>query len=132
MKTTTYANVDQTSFPLITVTFTCEKGTNINFKAYLKELEDCYLAQQKLVFIFDASEAVVPKFNHQKLQAEWLKNNTKLMQDYCLGTAYVIPNKTIQWVLKMIFLIQKQPVPYKVFSTYKEAQMWAWKQLSSK
>jgi len=132
LKTTTYAKVDQTSFPLITVIFTGEKGTNINFKAYLKELEDCYLAQQKLVFIFDASEAVVPKFNHQKLQAEWLKNNTKLMQDYCLGTAYVIPNKTIQWVLKMIFLIQKQPVPYEVFSTYKEAQIWAWNQLSGK
>ena len=132
MKTTPYAKVDQTSFPLITVTFTGEKSTNVNFKTYLKELEDCYFAQQKLAFIFDASHAVVPKFSHQRLQAEWLRSKSQLMQDYCLGTAYVIPNKTIQWVLKMIFLLQKQPVPYKVFSTYKEAQIWTWNQLSAK
>ncbi|SDG92570.1 hypothetical protein [Psychroflexus sediminis] len=129
MKTTSYARVDQTAFPLITVTFTGEKSTNANFKAYLKELDDCYFAQQKLAIVFDASQAVVPRISHQILQANWLKENTSLMQDYCKGTAYVIPNKTIQWVLKMIFLLQKQPVPYEVFSTYKDAQVWCWSQL---
>lgn len=129
MKTISYATVNQTAFPLITVTFTGEKSTNANFKAYLKELDDCYFAQQKLAIVFDASKAVVPKLSHQILQANWLKENTTLMKELCLGTAYVIPNKTIQWVLKMIFLLQKQPVPYKVFSSYKEAQAWAWGQI---
>jgi len=129
LKTTSYAKVDQTAFPLITVTFTGQKSTNANFKVYLKELDDCYFAQQKLAFVFDATKAVVPKIAHQILQAKWLKENTTLMEDYCLGTAYVIPNKTIQWVLKMIFLLQKQPGPYEVFSTYKEAQVWIWSQI---
>jgi hypothetical protein len=129
LKTKAYATVDQTGFPLITVTFTGEKSSNVNFKAYLKELDDCYFTKQNLAIVFDASNAVIPRFNHQKLQAKWLKENTDLMKQYCKGTAYVIPSKTIQWVLKMIFLLQKQPVPYKVFSTYKEAQLWAWRQL---
>lgn len=129
MKTTSYAKVDQTAFPLITVTFTGEKSTSSNFRAYLKELDDCYFAQQKLAIVFDASNAVVPKISHQIMQAKWLKENTTLMEEYCLGTAYVIPNKTIQWVLKMIFMLQKQPVPYEVFSTYKEAQVWIWNQI---
>ncbi|MBZ9651759.1 STAS/SEC14 domain-containing protein [Psychroflexus montanilacus] len=131
MKSNSYATVDQTAFPLINVTFTGEKSTNANFKAYLKDLEDCYFSQQKLAIVFDATQAVIPKFSHQKLQAKWLKQNTTLMKEYCLGTAYVIPSKTIQWVLKMIFLLQKQPVPYEVFSTYKEAQVWTWKQLQN-
>lgn len=131
MKSTTYATVDQSAFPLITVTFTGEKSTNSNFKSYLKELDDCYFTQQKIAIIFDATNAVIPSFTHQKQQARWIKDNTTLIQEFCKGTAYVIPNKTIQWVLKMIFLLQKQPVPYKVFSTYKEAQFWIWKQLRS-
>lgn len=129
MKLTPYARIDQTSFPVITVTFTGERSTNANFKAYLKELDDCYFPQQKLVFIFDASNASVPKLSHQKLQAKWLKDNTDLMKDYCKGTAYVIPNKTIQWVLKFIFLLQKQPVEYEIFKSYKDAQIWAWSQI---
>lgn len=129
MKTTSYATVDQTSFPLITVTFTGEKSSNANFKAYLKELDDCYFIQQKLAFIFDATNASVPRLSHQKMQAKWLKENSVLIQEYCKGTAYVIPNKTIQWVLKMILLLQNQPVPYEVFSTYKDAQIWIWNQI---
>jgi hypothetical protein len=132
LKTTTYAKVDQTAFPLIKVTFTGENSTDANFKAYLKELDDCYFTQQKIAIIFDATKAVIPKLSHQKLQAKWLKQNTTLMKNYCKGTAYVIPNKTIQWVLKMIFLLQKQPVPYEVFSTYQAAQVWTWQQLSDK
>ena len=132
LKTKSYATVDQTGFPLITVTFTGQKSSNSSFKAYLKDLDDCYFAKQNLAIVFDASNAVIPGFSHQKLQAQWLKENTDLMKTYCKGTAYVIPNKTIQWVLKMILSMQKQPVPYKVFSTYKDAQIWAWNQLQAK
>lgn len=132
MKTNPYAKIDQTAFPLITVTFTGERSTNSNFKAYLKDLDDCYFAQQKLAIVFDATKAAVPRLSHQKLQAKWIKDNTAVMQELCKGTAYVIPSKTLQWVLKMILLLQKQPVPYQVFSTYKEAQIWCWNQLQNK
>jgi len=132
LKSSPYALVDQTSFPLITVTFTGEKSTDTNFKAYLKELDDCYFTQQQLAIIFDATKVPVPKYSHQKLQAKWLKDNADLMKKFCKGTAYVIPSKIIQWVLKMIFLIQKQPVPYKVFDSYKDAQIWTWDQLQEK
>ena len=83
METIPYAIIDQSSFPLITVTFTGEKSTDANFKSYLKQLDDCYLTQQKIAFVFDASNALIPRFSHQKLQAKWIKQNTILIQKYC-------------------------------------------------
>jgi hypothetical protein len=58
------------------------------------------------------------------MQADWLKENKKLMQNFCLGTAYVIPNMAIRGILKMIFSFQKQPVPYKIFETEPDALIW--------
>lgn len=44
------------------------------------------------------------------------------MKNYCVGTAYVIPNLIIQNVLKAIFKFQKQPVPYIVCNEISEAE----------
>jgi hypothetical protein len=119
-----YATVDSSSKPIITVTFTGEKSTDENFQQYLDELESCYDDRQQLAIMFDASKAVIPKLSHQRKQALWLSQHWKLMKNYCLGTAYVIPSTAIRTVLKMIFSFQNQPVPYKVFSNIEEAENW--------
>jgi hypothetical protein len=119
-----YAIIDETKFPLIWIRFTGNKSTDANFQAYLDETKACYRHGKPLAIIFDASEAVIPKISHQKMQADWLKQNTALMQSLCLGTAYVIPNVAVRAVLKVIFSFQKQPVPYQIFETQSEAQNW--------
>jgi hypothetical protein len=119
-----YANVDSTRKPIITVNFTGEKSTDENFNQYLEDLEKCYDDRQKISIIFDASKAVIPKSSHQKKQALWISQHWKMIQTYCIGTAYVIPNVAIRAVLKMIFSFQNQPVPYKIFSSIKEAEFW--------
>jgi hypothetical protein len=63
------------------------------------------------------------------MQADWLKKNEGLMKTYCSGTAYVIANTLVRNVLKAIFAIQKQPVPFAIFSTLEEASSWARQQL---
>ena len=119
-----YATIDESAFPLVTIRFTGAKSNDQNFQAYLQETKACYRHQKPLAIIFDATEATLPSLSHQKMQAQWLKDNENLMKSYCLGTAYVIPNGAVRAVLKMILSFQKQPVPYQVVKTRKEAQEW--------
>lgn len=106
------------------IRFTGNKSTDENFQAYLNQTKACYRSEKKLAIIFDATKATVPSFSHQKMQADWLKENKALMQEFCLGTAYVIPSSAIRLILKAIFSLQKQPVPYQIFETEKEAREW--------
>jgi hypothetical protein len=117
-----YAIIDESSFPIVRIGFTGSKSTDQNFQSYLDQTKACYRHQKNLAIIFDASNASIPKLSHQKMQADWL--NEELMQTFCVGTAYVIPNVAIRGILKMIFSFQKQPVPYKIFETEPEALTW--------
>jgi hypothetical protein len=119
-----YAVIDNSAFPIVKVSFTGEKSTDLNFHHYLKALKECYSHQQPIAIIFETSKAVTPKFSHQNQQATWIKENWTLIQNQCQGTAYIIPSLVIQIVLKSILLLQKQPVPYKVFSIEKEGEDW--------
>jgi hypothetical protein len=119
-----YAIIDESSLPIVRIGFTGSKSTDQNFQSYLDQTKACYRHEKNLAIIFDASKASVPKLSHQKMQADWLKENKKLMQNFCLGTAYVIPNMAIRGILKMIFSFQKQPVPYKIFETESNALIW--------
>jgi hypothetical protein len=64
------------------------------------------------------------------MQAQWLKDNTQLMKDFCVGTAYIIPNIIIRNVLKAIFSFQNQPVPYIICEDVSKAEAWIIKQLA--
>jgi len=119
-----YAIIDESSFPLVRITFTGSKSSDQNFQTYLDQTKACYRHKKKLAIIFDASKATIPALSHQKMQADWLKENKILMQDYCAGTAYFIPNAAIRAILNMIFSFQKQPVPFKIFKTEAEAIDW--------
>lgn len=124
-----YARIDQSRKPIIQITFTGEQSTDENFQKYLDETKACYADKQMIAIIFDASNASLPSLKHQKMQANWLKENMSLMEEYCCGTAYVIPNLAVRSILKMIFSFQKQPVPYKIFEIYEDAEVWVSKQL---
>jgi len=119
-----YAVIDSSKFPLINVVFSGNEATDENFKYYLDELKEIYNKQIKIAIIFDATSAIIPGINYQRLQAKWLKENEELMVNYCLGTAYIIPSLIIRNVLKAIFTFQKQPVDYKICKNEKEANEW--------
>lgn len=119
-----YATVDITGFPTIYVQFTGEPSTDENFSLYLKEVQAAYDREYRIGILFDATNASLPSLRHQKMQAKWLKKHKNLMQNYCAGTAYVIPNAVIRNVLKAIFALQKQPVPFVVCGEIEEGQDW--------
>ena len=127
-----YADIENKQTPLITIRFTGHAATDESFQQYLDDLESLYDAQQPISLIFNAEKAVLPKFKHQQKQAQWLKDKEALMRAYWRGTAYVIQSTVIRWVLKAIFALQAQPVPYAIVDTQQAAETWAQNQLKQK
>ncbi|MFN3490187.1 MAG: STAS/SEC14 domain-containing protein [Emticicia sp.] len=125
-----YAIIDEAQFPIIKVTFTGESADSENFPLYLSEVKQTYNHKKNLAIIFDATDAVLPSLSFQQMQAQWLKDNTQLMKDFCAGTAYIIPNIIIRNVLKAIFSFQSQPVPYIICGDITKAEEWVSKQLA--
>ncbi|HKK79816.1 MAG TPA: hypothetical protein VJ933_09310, partial [Phaeodactylibacter sp.] len=119
-----YANFDHKEFPVVTVRFTGAAADEANFQAYLDELHHAYERATPFAYLFDATDAALPGFKYQKMQADWLKENEAMMKEYCRGTAYVIANPLVRTVLKGIFALQQQPVPYYITGSQEEAKAW--------
>jgi len=117
-----YAHFNFNDFPTVVISFTGEKATKQNFRQYLDTIRSIYNRKEKFALIFDAQNASIPGFKFQKMQADWLAENHNLISTYCLGTSYIIPNALVRGVLKAIFAIQTQPVPYKVAENMESAQ----------
>jgi hypothetical protein len=120
-----YAEIKTDEFPLVKVKFTGEKADVQNFRAYLEALDEVYSRHEKVALIFDATRASLPNLKFQKLQASWLKENTPLLKQYCLGTAYIIQSAAVRAILRMIFFLTPQPVPYELFIDEEDAREWA-------
>ncbi|MEN1786185.1 MAG: STAS/SEC14 domain-containing protein [Bacteroidota bacterium] len=109
-----YATFDHSQFPLVTITFTGAQSTDENFRTYLKNIRNIYDRKAPFVLIFDATNASLPSFKHQLMQANWLKEHNDLISKYCLGTVYIISNAFVRGILRSIFALQQQPCPYTV------------------
>jgi hypothetical protein len=120
-----YAIFDRSGFPIITIVFTGAKATPENFALYLEELEHNYARQEPIAIIFDARKALPLNPLYQQKQAQWMKQHEPLVKQFCRGIAFVIPNPILRTTLKLIFRIQNNPVPFKVFSTIEEGEEWS-------
>ena len=127
-----YATVDRSAFPLIVVTFTGAAASPKNFQAYLDELEKNYVRRVPFALVFDASEASIPGLSYQKKQAAWMKAHENLIRTYCRGVAYVLPNPVLRQILSLIFKLQAQPVPFRVWPDRAAGIAWAEAQLEEK
>lgn len=122
---TPFAHIDQSDFPLVVVTYTGEKPTEENFPQYLEELTDVYRREAPFIIVFDAFKSVLPGLKYQRKQAQWMTEHLDLIEQYCLGSAFVIPQDIIRTVLKAIFAIQPPPMRYEIFATMEAGMAWA-------
>jgi hypothetical protein len=124
-----YAKFDQTKAPLIIIEFTGEKANAQNFAHYLRSLEENYARKEQIALVFDARKALDLNPLYQMKQAYWLRQNKALIERYCQGVAYVVPNSFLRTMLGLVFKIQPNPVPFKVFSNLDAGLVWAASQL---
>lgn len=127
-----YALFHREKFPLITVAFTGEKENAENFKNYLEGLEANYDREAPFALIFDARKALSLNPKYQLKQASWMQKHKALIQRYCLGVAYVVPQGFLRKVLQVIFKLTPNPVPFKVFEKMDEGEAWAIRRISGK
>lgn len=120
-----YAHFDRSTFPLIVVRFSGVRETDENFAAYLDGLYENYNSKKPFALVFDATEAANPNLKYQQRQAKWMKTHEALIKEYCLGVAYVMPNTLLRIALRLIFGIQNNPVPFKVFAKLEDGKNWA-------
>ncbi|MDR9441143.1 MAG: STAS/SEC14 domain-containing protein [Schleiferiaceae bacterium] len=127
-----YAEISFDEHPVVKITFTGQAANDENFAQYLDDVERAYARNLPIALIFDATRATIPGFKYQQWQAQWLKDYEEMMKKHCTGTAYIIPNLVIRNLLKAIFALQAQPVPYKIFPSLDEGRRWALSQLDQK
>jgi hypothetical protein len=120
-----YAKFDQTKAPLIIIEFTGEKANVQNFANYLKGLEANYARKESIALVFDARKALDLNPLYQMKQAYWLRQNKDVIERYCQGVAYVVPNSFLRTMLGLVFKIQPSPVPFKVFENLDAGLVWA-------
>lgn len=116
--------MSRTEFPLITVRFTGEAASDESFDQYLAELKENYRKREAFILLFDARKAALPKFIHQKRQAQWMKEHEALINQYCLGVAYVVAQPLIRGALRTILKLQNSPLNSRVFGDLEKARSW--------
>jgi hypothetical protein len=126
-----YAEFHREKTPIITIEFTGEKANAQNFAVYLEGLAENYKTKEKIALVFDARKALDLNPLYQLKQAQWMKANKSLIEKYCAGVAYVIPNNFLRNVLGLVFKVQPNPVPFKVFENLNSGVNWAYEQLEA-
>ncbi|MEL6535225.1 MAG: hypothetical protein AAFQ98_07440 [Bacteroidota bacterium] len=85
------------------------------FETHLKELEDLMSRQKQNVVILDGTRS--KKFLPSPLrirQADWIKENFEELRQKTPLNIYVVPSTIAQLMMKGVFLLTKNPSPYKV------------------
>ncbi|HAA15987.1 MAG TPA: hypothetical protein DCE41_31505 [Cytophagales bacterium] len=85
------------------------------FDEHLKELDDFLVHQKRNVVVLDGTKSknFLPSPIRIR-QAEWLKENFDTLRAKSPLYIYVVPNTIAQLMMKGVFLLTKNPTPYKV------------------
>jgi hypothetical protein len=123
--------MDRSTWPVVTVTF-LDRPTDEEFEAYLRELEALYENEEPFGLVFDARNAAYLPRSYRQRQADWIDANRDMIERYLAGTAYVIDSVLLRNVLRAIFALQEQPVPYTVEGAMQDAYDWVGRRLEEK
>jgi hypothetical protein len=116
--------IDDSRFPLVLVTFQ-GPATDDEFDAYLGGMSRILEGRKRNVTILDARLAASPPAKQRAKQADWLKTNRVLLQQYSCGSVFIIKSTMIRGALTAILWIAPMSVPHAVVSTLEEAERWA-------
>lgn len=121
MNKTPYATFDDSRLPILVMRFEAEPANLDDFKAYLSNMEKYYLANDKLILIFDASKSKYLNADARILQGNWIKQHKEMIAKKAVKMIFVIPTITIRLIYKAILAIQPLPAPNMVVSSMEEA-----------
>ena len=119
---------DDSRFPLVVVTFSGSLGDD-DFEAYLARMSGLLARRSKNVTLLDARAADSPSARQRAKQADWLKANRETLQQYSLGTVFVISSAMVRGALTAILWMSPMPAGHTVVGTLEEGEHWAYERM---
>lgn len=121
---------DDSAWPLLVVRMPAAPSDD-DFLAYLKRCEWYLERRDTYVFVLVTEpRQKMPKIQHVRWQAEWLKQNLERLTERCGGIAFVVPSPIARGALKTV--LRLAPLPQAgtfVCETEEEAVAWGRAQL---
>jgi len=117
-----YATFTDVSEEIVKISFAAFDPNEQQFEAYLNDFEALITSRKGIVVILDGSKA---KYLSSKLrirQGNWIKENKDKIRESCGKWCYVINSPLVKFIMQGIFLVQKPPVEYAVFTSLPEAE----------
>ena len=123
--------IDYKHWPLVLLKFQ-GAPTRTDIKHFLTR-SDIYLDRREhYAMVYDTQQFESLGHAERRLLSDWIKANTEFLREYCLGQAYILNSLVQRMVLRSVFMLQRPPFPFAVFSSRKEAVSWSLKQLNGR
>jgi hypothetical protein len=108
---------------VVLVTFR-QPGTDEQFAAYLRVLDDHVARGTRFGFVFDASRSTGVSANQRRVQADWIRDNFDTLQRTVIGGAFVLTNPLTRLILASVLAMQRLPYRHVVVRSVGEGIDW--------
>lgn len=105
-----FVQIDTSKNSVLVITFSAQEPTGAEFEEYLREMKALYKAHKDFVLVFDGSKAKYLSGKLRLRQAAWIRNNTRMIKENCVGMVYILPNVMIELIFKCIIAFNPLPV----------------------
>jgi hypothetical protein len=117
-----FAKIVTDKAPVIVVEYVNDSPTSAEIDEFLKELKALYEKRMNMLFVTDSRKIkYMPSEVRIKLGL-FLKENLNLISQYNKGNIFITNSIVASAFIKGVFLIQKPPYPYYIFTN--EEQAW--------
>lgn len=116
--------VDDRPWPVVLLT---ARGSSDDamFQAFLERLGELHRHGAPFAIVWDARAAGRSDPAHVAAQGRWLRENRDVVRARLAGIAFVFTSPIHRFVMSGVFLVQRLPTPYTVWTSLEGARGWA-------
>lgn len=125
--------VDDSRFPLMTVTFT-GATSDAQFEVYLTALtrttHRALREKRRVAFVMDSRKVSTTPPSQRRLMGDWMKKNDEATRATCAGFAFVMESAIQRGLLTAVLWIHPLPAPHLICASLGDAAAWCREQLA--
>jgi hypothetical protein len=116
--------VDERRWPVVLLT---ARGSSDDaaFNAFLERLGKLLQHRAPFAIVWDARTAGRSDPAHVAAQGRWLRDNRDVVRARLAGIAFVFTSPIHRFVMSGVFLVQRLPTAYTVWTNLEDAREWA-------
>ena len=126
------STIDKSMLPIVIVKFSKEEATEEQFDEHLNRMYKMYSEHDKVLVVFDTSQAKYLSSALRIKQGKWLKKHHQLLRETIIAAVYVSRSFIMKTILKGIFLVHAPDWERKVVTDVDNGLKWANEKLKEK